>query len=164
MLMLRYPKPRKSCESSLGRSPATAAGRPSSLGHGTVLNLPTTISKILVGTGAAVASIAVHASFDDLGIVSRTVNPGAKNTLITTIATTVVVTPPPPTFDRNVKFLSILNTSSTPCAIIVQQTDGAKFITIFSILLQPGFLIQYDTDADGFRVYDALGRILLANS
>lgn len=128
-----------------------------------MLNLPTTTSKILVGTGSAVSSIAVHASFDDLGIVSRTVNPGAKNTLITLMATTVVVPPPPPTFDRNVKFLSIQNTSAVPCAIIVQQTDGTNFITIFSILLQSGYTIQYDTDADGFRVYDTLGRILLAN-
>lgn len=129
-----------------------------------MLNLPTTTSRILVVTGSAVNSIAVHASFDDLGIPTRTVNPGALNTIITTATTTAVVQAPGPSSDRNVKFLSIQNTSANPCVVTVQQTSGPVTVTLFSVNLLAGYTLQYNTDSDGFRVYDDTGRILLGSN
>lgn len=125
-----------------------------------MLNLPTTVSQILVITSAPVNSIAVHASFIDIG-PSNAVIPGALDTTILLAATTVVVPSPLPTFSRNVKFLSVTNTSGLPCGVTIQQTDGATAISLFNITLQPGYTIQYDTDGNGFRVYNAAGRILV---
>ena len=130
-----------------------------------MLNLPNTSAALLVVTGSAVASIAVHASFNDLSIPSTTVIAGAQNTLIGAMGSTVVVASPPAAFDRNVKFLSVLNTSGSPCVVTIQQTDdGVLFLPLFSITLLGGYAIHYSTDADGFVVYDTSGRRLLGSS
>jgi hypothetical protein len=129
-----------------------------------VLNLPTPTSRILVVTGSAVNTIAVHASFGDLGIPTRTVTAGALNTAITAATTTAVVQAPGANVDRNVKFLSIQNTSALPCAVTVQQTSGPSTVTLFSVNLLAGFTLQYNTDSDGFRVYDTTGRILMGST
>jgi hypothetical protein len=96
-----------------------------------MLNLPTTNSQILVITGAVASSIAVHASFIDIG-PSNAVIPGALDTTITTPTTTVVVPPPLPTFSRNVKFLSVTNTSGVPCSVTIQQTDADLVILYYA--------------------------------
>jgi hypothetical protein len=129
-----------------------------------VLNLPTTASRILVETGAGATSLEVHASFDDLSILARTISQGAKNTLITAPGSTVTVTPPSAGMDRNVKFLSMLN-SGAACQVTVQQTlDGITFIEVYSVNLLSNYTLQYNTDSDGFRLYDDTGRILEGNA
>ncbi len=91
-----------------------------------MLNLPTTTSKVLVVTGSAVVSIAVHASWADLG-PANAVTPNSQNTPpITTATTTTVVPPPGAGIDRNVKFLAINNQSALDCSIAVQITDGVN--------------------------------------
>jgi hypothetical protein len=127
-----------------------------------MLNLPTTTSLIQVVTGAAVNAIEIHASWIDLSIPTQAVAPGDGDQTLTTAATRVVVPPPPVGFVRNAKFLSINNTSATPCPVTVQHFDGATLVNLFSITLLPLYTIQYNTDGVGFVVYDEGGCILLA--
>ena len=124
-----------------------------------MLNLPTTTSELVVVAGAGATSLEVHASFDDL-LQPRTVSQGAQNTPIAAPGTSTVVPGPAANTDRNVKFLSILNSGAT-CPVTVRKTrDGATFVDLFSVSLTASYLLQYDTDADGWRVYDNTGRIL----
>jgi hypothetical protein len=123
-----------------------------------MLNLSTPSTLLQIATGSAVASIAVHASYVDLSPFATV--PAAINTLITTATTTTVVPAPADGTDRNVKFLSIRNTSGAACQVAVQITDGSLVVSLFNINLLPGYLIQYDGDGDGFVVYDNLGNRL----
>jgi|SRR5579863_6057024 len=129
-----------------------------------MLNLPTTTSELVVVAGAGTTSLEVHASFDDL-LQPRTVTQGAQNTpVIAGPGTVTVVSPPAASTDRNVKFLSVLNSGAT-CPVSVQKTrDGATFVELFALSLTAGYLLQYDTDADGWRVYDDTGRVLEGGS
>jgi hypothetical protein len=127
-----------------------------------VLNLPTTSSLLQVVTGSAVSAIQVHASWVDLGIPTTTVTPGATDTIITTATTATIVAAPAANTDRNVKFLSIQNTSATTCQVTVQYSDGTNVINLFNIPLIAGYTIQYNSDGSGFVVYDASGNILTA--
>lgn len=127
-----------------------------------MLNLPTTTSRIQVVTGGAVDAIEVQASWIDLALATAAVAPGDKDAAILTSGTTIVVPPPPVGFVRNAKFLSINNTSATPCAVTVQHFDGTTTVNLFSITLLPAYTIQYNTDGVGFVVYDAGGCILMA--
>lgn len=124
-----------------------------------MLNLPTPTSTLKVVTGSAVAAIAVHASIVDLG-PGTTVTPGSFNTPISLAATTVVVPAPGAGADRNVKFLSINNQSASSCVITVQIDNGVGTINIFGpIPLPPAWTIQYNSDGNGFVVYDDFGNI-----
>lgn len=128
-----------------------------------MLNLPTTSSEIMVVTGSGVSSIAVHASFIDVTAGSNNTVPGALNTLITTATSTVVVPSPAPTVDRNVKFLSLQNTSNVSCLVTVLHTDGVSLIPLLPPLtLLSGYTLQYDTDGNSFVLYDTSGRRLQA--
>ena len=125
-----------------------------------MLNLPTPASALLVVTDSAVATIAVHASWVDLGPVTQ-VTPGSLLTAITLATTTVVVPPPGGVgIDRNVKFLSINNESASGCVVTVQITDGVNTINIFGPIALPShWTIQYNSDGSGFVVYDNFGNI-----
>jgi hypothetical protein len=127
-----------------------------------VLNLPTPASALTVVTGSGVSTIAVHASIVDLG-PGTTVTPGAFNTPITAAGTTVAVPAPGAGVDRNVKFLSINNESASSCVITVQITDGVNTVNVFGpIPLPPAWTIQYNSDGNGFVVYDDAGNIQVA--
>jgi hypothetical protein len=125
-----------------------------------LLNLATTSSLLQLVTGAGVNSIQVQASFTDL-LAPTTVTPGQQDTVITAAATTTIVSSPAASTVRNVKFLSILNTSAMPCPVTVQHWNGSIAVSIFSITLLPGYTIQYNSDGDGFVVYNTLGQILV---
>jgi len=127
-----------------------------------MLNLPTITSALLLVTGSAVTTIEVHVSFVDLGLVSTIVTPGAENSLITTATTTTIAPSPGANTDRNVKFLSVQNTSAAPCQVTIQQTDGTNVVDLFNINLLPGYTMQYNSDGNGFVVYNNLGYILVA--
>lgn len=124
-----------------------------------MLNLSTPTTLLQVVTGGAVTSIAVHASFVDLGVATGSVVPGSKNTLIAVAATTIIVPPPAAGIDRNVKFLSVNNQSGTPCQVTIQSTDGVNVVNLFSIILKPDWTIQYNSDGSGFVLYDDSGNI-----
>ena len=124
-----------------------------------MLNLSTPTTLLQAVTGSAVSSVAVHASFVDLGIATGSVVPGSKNTLIAASATTVIVPPPAAGIDRNVKFLSVNNASPSPCAVTIQVTDGAVAVDLFSVVLPSTWTIQYNSDGSGFVLYDGGGSI-----
>jgi hypothetical protein len=124
-----------------------------------VLNLSSTSSLLQVVTGSGVNSIVVHVSFVDLE--GTTVTPGEQNTIITTATTTTIVPAPGATTDRNVKFISVQNTSGADCQVAIQHTDGVNVVDLFNIDLLAGYTIQYNTDGSGFVCYDNDGRILV---
>jgi hypothetical protein len=126
---------------------------------GDVLNLATAVSRLQLVTGAAVVDIAVHASFLDLSISGTATTPGDLNTAISLIGVTPIVPPPLAGINRNVKFLSIQNTSGLSCPVAVQRFDGVKATNLFAMTLSAGWTIQYNTDGAGFVVYDQLGNI-----
>jgi hypothetical protein len=124
-----------------------------------VFNLPTTSSLLQITTGAA-STIAVHASWLDLTIAGTDVLPNALNTTIAAPGTTTVVPSPGSGVNRNVKFLSVVNTAGPTCPVTIQHVGpGASPVSIFAIDLPLGWIIQYNTDGNGFLVYDENGNI-----
>ena len=125
-----------------------------------MLNLPTTSALIQLVTGAAVSSIAVHASWLDMELAGTTVNPGSANTIVSTATTVPVVPPPGAGLNRNVKFLSVQNTSGSSCPVTVQHFDGTLAVNISPPTNLPsGWTLQYNTDGTGFVLYDEIGNI-----
>lgn len=125
-----------------------------------MLNLPTTSALLQIVTGAAVTSIAVHASWLDMSLVGTAVDPGSLDTAITTMATTTVAPSPGPGVNRNVKFLSVQNTSVSACPVVVQHFDGSLAVNISPPTNLPaGWTLQYNTDGVGFVLYDQIGNI-----
>jgi hypothetical protein len=131
-----------------------------SSGAARVLNLSNTSSLLQIATGSAVASIAVHATWVDLGLASTTVGPGGQNSIIDAVGVTTVVPPPAAGVVRNVKFLSVQNTSGVACDLAIRHSDGTTEVDLFEVNLKPGFTIQYNTDGIGFVVYDTTGALL----
>ena len=124
-----------------------------------MLNLPTPASTLQIVTGSAVTTIAVHASTVDLG-PGTAVTPRAFNTPIIAAATTVVVPAPGVGVDRNVKFLSINNESASSCVVTVQIADGINTVNVFGpVPLPSGWTVQYNSDGNGFVLYDNFGNI-----
>jgi hypothetical protein len=137
-----------------------------------VLNLSTTASVLQIITGGAVNAITVQASWTDL--FPNTLPPvspqaaigGGVNTVITTATTTTVVPSPGANTDRNVKFLLITNKSSAGCAITIQHFDGTNTVPIWipgvggaGFVLQAGWVLEYNTDGNGWVLYDQDGKI-----
>lgn len=135
-----------------------------------MLNLSNTSSLIQVVAGSPVNAITVQASWTDLSpnILPPTSPQGAigggKNTVITTLTPTTVVPSPSANTDRNVKFLLITNTSSSSCAVTVQHLDGTTTVPVFvpGFVLQAGWVLEYNTDGNGWVVYDTAGKIQVA--
>ena len=92
-----------------------------------MLLLSSTSSVLQVVTGTAVDAIEVQASWVDL--MGTTVTPGDVNTVVTTAATTVVVPSPAGATQRNIKYLSVFNTSGSPCPVTIQHFDGTTPVT-----------------------------------
>jgi hypothetical protein len=125
-----------------------------------VLNLPTTSTLLQLVTGAAVSSISVHASWMDMSLSGTAVDPGSANTQVSSATTATIVSPPGPGVNRNVKFLSVQNTSAVACPVAIQHFDGANAINLFAPTTLPaGWTIQYNTDGVGFVLYDQIGNI-----
>ena len=124
-----------------------------------MLNLPTTASVLQVVTGSPVSTIAVHASWaDSPEPTASPVLPNSLGTPITTATTTPVVPAPAPGTNRNVKFLSVNNTSASPCVITVQVFDGTNAIPVWGPFSLPaGWAVHYNTDVKGFVLYDSTG-------
>jgi hypothetical protein len=128
-----------------------------------VLNLVAATALLQVVTGSPVSSIEVHASYSDrLGEgPTATVTPDGKNTVIGSAATTTVVAAAQNGAVRNVKFLSVLNSSGSPCTVTVQHFDGTNTSALFGpISLLAGYALHNDSDGRGFVLYDNLGNIL----
>ena len=120
-----------------------------------MLLLTSTSDLIQVITGSA-GSINVHASWVDNA--SGTITPGRTNTAtIATAATTTVVASPSASTQRNVKLLSVYNSSSTVSNLItVQHTDGTNTEILWKGTLAPGESTAID-DAGDFHVADSNG-------
>lgn len=128
-----------------------------------MLILPTTTSALLVMAGAGATSLEVHASFDDL-LQPRTVSQGAQNTPIGGPGTSTIVPSPAANTARNVKYVSILNSGATCIVTVLKTRDGVSFEELESLVLPASYTFQYNTDADGWRLYNDLGAVLQAAS
>lgn len=119
-----------------------------------MLLLTSTSDQIRVVTDV-ISAIDVHATWIDLKTSDSTVTPGRTNTAITTAATTSVAGSPGTSLSRNVRTLHIRNKSTNaPCVVIVQHSDGTKVAELYSLVLQPGIMLEY-TDQGGFLVIGA---------
>lgn len=130
-----------------------------------MLLLTTTSTKLRLVTDAA-ASVDVHASWVDR--TASTDTPGYTNTsAIATATTTDIVPVPAASTVRNVRLLTITNTSATSVNVQVQHYDGTA-IRLATALLKTGHTLSYNdtagwtkTDASGGRVETPLqGRYL----
>ena len=120
--------------------------------------LLTTISDVLrVVTGAAVATIGVHASWVDL--MSGIPTPGNTLTAITTAATTTVVPAPVALTTRNIKALIVSNNNSTTaCQITVQHFNGTVSVDLATVtLLASERLVM--AESGWWEHYDANGAL-----
>ena len=130
-----------------------------------MLSLPASTWQLILVTGAAVASIEVDASWVDItpqpAPTPPTVTPDSLPNTIAAAATTVIVPPPAVGTQRNVKYVSIRNTSGNPCAVAVRVDDGASPQSIFAITLLPGYVLEYNTDGNGWRVKNVGARLLV---
>jgi hypothetical protein len=100
--------------------------------------------QVLVGSAGA---INVHASF--LDNVAGAVNPGRKNTAITTTGVAEIVPPPLASVQRNVKTLHIHNHGTNTNVVTVQHNDGTIGVQLHRQTLQPNDTLQY-IDEIGF--------------
>ena len=119
-----------------------------------MLLLTSTSDIIRVVTGSA-ASVQVHASYVDNA--SGVITPGRTNTAaIVTATTTTVVGSPGASTQRNVKYLSLSNLSSTSTTISVQHFDGTTSSELFSCTLLVNENLTMDENGD-FIHHDAQG-------
>lgn len=131
-----------------------------------MLNLVAATALLKLVTGSSVASIGVHASYVDSTppvppATTTVVAPNSQNVSIGSATTTTIVSSPASGTQRNVKFLSVNNSSGSNCSVTVQHFDGTTTADVFGpITLQPGFTLQYNSDGRGFVLYDNLGNIL----
>lgn len=123
-----------------------------------MLTLAAATAIVQVVTGSPVSSIEVHASYADR--VGTTVTATGANTVITTATTKTIVSSPAVGTIRNVKFLSVLNSSASSCSVSIQHFDGTNTSELFTITLLAGYAIHYTSDGRGFVVFDNLGRLL----
>jgi hypothetical protein len=127
-----------------------------------MLNLASTAALIQLVTGAGVNAIQVHASFVDLNNATNAVTPGTQDTSITTATTTTIVGSPGANTDRNVKFITITNTSGSSCPVTVQHVDGLGNVVslwVSGFTLPSGWMLEYNTDGNGWVLYNSLGTI-----
>lgn len=117
--------------------------------------LASTSDKLQVVTGSAVTNIDVHASWIDNN--AGTITPGRTNTRINTATTTDVVAATAASTYRNVKLLTIRNTSAgTSSAVTIQHTDGTTAVSLWYGILQGGMTVQVD-EAGRVTVFTAGG-------
>ena len=115
-----------------------------------MLNLTSTSDLISVVTSVA-TNVMVHASYVDLN--NGAVTPGRTNTAaITTAATTTVVASPAASTVRNIKYLSVANTSGAANTVTVRHTDGTNLVRIAQCILYAGDSLQY-SDLNGWENY-----------
>jgi hypothetical protein len=120
-----------------------------------MLLLTSTSDIIRLVTGAAVATITVHADYVDNA--SGTITPGRTNTAITTAATTTVVAAPAASTQRNVKGLYITNNNATTsCQVTVQHFDGTTSTDLMSVTLLAGENMILDQEGQ-WRHHDSQG-------
>lgn len=113
--------------------------------------LLTSVNDVLrVVTTSAVSSIEVHTSWvDKIGTTDST--PARQNTLISTVSTTTVTPAPAAGVQRNVRFISVMNDSTTVCTVAIEHFDGTNAVTLYRYNLQAGDTLQYTT-AKGFEI------------
>lgn len=99
--------------------------------------------KVVTGTAGA---IDVHASYFDVTGTPQVATPLSTNTAqITSATTTTVVGSPAASTQRNVKFMSVYNSSTTSANTVkVQKFDGSLNTPVYSYTLQPGDAIHYN--------------------
>lgn len=99
----------------------------------------------------------VHASFIDLNASGANVNNERTNLTISTATTTTIVSSPASNVQRDVGFLSVLNTDTTNAAAIsIQHTDGTNVETLFKFSLPPKYVLTFFNGQ--WMVFDDLGR------
>jgi hypothetical protein len=134
--------------------------------------LNSTSDLVQVITGSGVSSILVHSSWVDFS-AGVTAAPNRTNTpAIVAATTTTIVASPASSTQRNVKTISIFNSSASPCLITVNHTDGSNVITLFKYNLQAGETAMYYEGAasgsawvvmdanGGLKVSPTTGRLL----
>lgn len=104
--------------------------------------LASTSDLIQVVTGTAVTNIDVHASWVNNN--AGTITPGRTNTRISTATTTTVVAAPASSSDyRNVKLITVRNTSaSTSTTLTINHTDGTTAVPLWYGILQGGMMVR----------------------
>ena len=124
-----------------------------------MLNLASTSDQVSVITSAA-GAIHVHVSWVDYNTSTFIAAPGRTNTApIATATTTTVLAAPAASTVRNIKFLSIQNTSATVTNVItVNLTDGTNNLQLASVSLNPYDSLEY-SDASGWTYVTLAGGI-----
>lgn len=118
-----------------------------------MLNLVSTSDIIRIATGSA-ANIDVHASWVDY--LNGVATPGRTNTEIPTATTTSVVGSPAASTFRNVKFLSVHNTSASPNNVWIAHYDGTTEILLWDGTLGPGEMVVFN-EMLGWQLFDTNG-------
>lgn len=126
-----------------------------------MLLLTSTSDVIRITTGTAVNAISVHASFVDND--SGFITPGRGNSLITTATTVTIVDPPNPLVQRNVRLITITNTSLTACRVTVQHFEGLFAATLVACNLLAGESLIFNERGD-WTHYNAQGAVLTATT
>lgn len=108
--------------------------------------LLTSTSDLLKVTTGSAGAIDVHASYFDITGTPQVATPLSANTAqITSATTTTVVSSPAASTQRNVKFMSVLNSSTTSANTIkILKFDGTLNTPIYQYTLQPGDALHYN--------------------
>lgn len=104
--------------------------------------------------------VKVHTSYIDLVGGGTSATPGRLNTVINSPSTTTIVGSPGSSLQRDVNYISILNTDATNAVTVtVQHYDGTTAIPLFSISLSAGYTAEF-TKSDGWVVISSTGSIV----
>lgn len=87
---------------------------------------------------------------------------GDQQTLITTATTTTILGAPAASTQRQVKLISISNTSATPNAIVVKKDISATEYDLFTMTM-PGNSQLYYVDGVGWQAFNNQGQLQMAN-
>jgi hypothetical protein len=116
----------------------------------------TATTHILELTTGSATNIDVAVSYADHTTTGATL--GDQQTLITTATTTTILSAPGASTQRQVKYISILNTSASNNAITLKKDISGTEYDLFTVTLGQSERLEY-LDGQGFRVYASTGAI-----
>lgn len=120
----------------------------------------TNTTHILELTTASATNVDVFVSYADHTTSGAVL--GDQQTLITTATTTTILAAPASSTQRQVKLVTILNTSATPNTVTVKKDISATEYDLFYTTLQANENLTY-IDGKGWTQYTATGQAYTAN-
>jgi hypothetical protein len=120
----------------------------------------TATTHILELTSGSATNLDVFVSYADHTTSGATL--GDQQTLITTATTTTILSAPAASTQRQIKLISISNTSATPNAIVVKKDISGTEYDLFTMTMPANSQLYY-VDGVGWQAFNNQGQLQMAN-